>query len=404
MKKTFESLLAVLFTLCGSASFGAEKAPVDYVNMFIGSCGPHVTEYGGTTPAVSDPFGMTQWCAATRLNKISATMYHHADDRLIGFMGTHQPAIWMGDYGYFTMMPQSGALRTDPEQRAVPLERDTECGTPYYYTVSHTEPDGSRIRTEFTATSRSSFFRFAYADSGAPMLMIEAGRMCEGGGIEIIPERNEIRLYNKERFDAHLGPRLYRFACYYVLRFSEPFADFGTWTDGTVSEGRRSDAAPNVGGYVRFASDVRTVEVRIGSSFIDYAQAADNLDREIGRERTFEQVKASGRDRWNRELSRVSIKGASEDDLTVFYTAFFRTLQYPREFSEYGRYYSPSTSAYTKEPPTRPTPCGIPSGPSIRGCSWSSRNGSMRWSGRWCRCTRSPDGFPNGRIRPSPTS
>ena len=52
--------------------------------MFIGSCGPHVTEYGGTTPAVSDPFGMTQWCAATRLNKISATMYHHADDRLIG--------------------------------------------------------------------------------------------------------------------------------------------------------------------------------------------------------------------------------------------------------------------------------------------------------------------------------
>ena len=181
MKKTFESLLAVLFTLCGSTSFGAEKAPVDYVNMFIGSCGPHVPEYGGTTPAVSDPFGMTQWCAATRLNKISATMYHHADDRLIGFMGTHQPAIWMGDYGYFTMMPQSGALRTDPEQRAVPLERDTECGTPYYYTVSHTEPDGSRIRTEFTATSRSSFFRFAYADSGAPMLMIEAGRMCERG-------------------------------------------------------------------------------------------------------------------------------------------------------------------------------------------------------------------------------
>lgn len=81
--------------------------------------------------------------------------------------------------------------------------------------------------------------------------------------------------------------------------------------------------------------------MRIGSSFIDYAQAADNLDREIGRERTFEQVKASGRDRWNRELSRVLIKGTSEDDLTVFYTAFFRTLQYPREFSEYGRYYSP---------------------------------------------------------------
>lgn len=41
-----------------------------------------------------------------------------------------------------------------------------------------------------------------------------------------------------------LGPRLYRFACYYVLRFSEPFADFGTWADGTVSEGRAERCRP----------------------------------------------------------------------------------------------------------------------------------------------------------------
>jgi len=37
------------------------------------------------------------------------------DTAITGFIGTHQPAIWMGDYGYVTLMPQVGELRTTPE-------------------------------------------------------------------------------------------------------------------------------------------------------------------------------------------------------------------------------------------------------------------------------------------------
>lgn len=44
----------------------APEHPLDYVNMMVGTTGKHRTEYGGTTPAVSTPFGMTQWCVATR--------------------------------------------------------------------------------------------------------------------------------------------------------------------------------------------------------------------------------------------------------------------------------------------------------------------------------------------------
>ena len=55
--------------------------------MMIGTDGSHETEYGGTTPAVGSPFAMTQWCAATRLNGISRTMYRRCDSVLIGFMG-----------------------------------------------------------------------------------------------------------------------------------------------------------------------------------------------------------------------------------------------------------------------------------------------------------------------------
>ena len=41
--------------------------------------------------------------------------YEYDDTSISGFIGTHQPAIWMGDYGYVTLMPQVGDLRTTPE-------------------------------------------------------------------------------------------------------------------------------------------------------------------------------------------------------------------------------------------------------------------------------------------------
>jgi putative alpha-1,2-mannosidase len=55
--------------------------------------------YGGTMPFVSPPFAMTNWTPQTRQNKISITSYEYDDAAITGFIGTHQPAIWMGDYG-----------------------------------------------------------------------------------------------------------------------------------------------------------------------------------------------------------------------------------------------------------------------------------------------------------------
>ncbi|KAA6311152.1 hypothetical protein EZS27_037665, partial [termite gut metagenome] len=68
--------LFFLFLLSASTGIYAQK-PIDYVNMMIGTTGAHPTEYGGVAPTVSEPFGMTQWCAATRINGISKTMYHY---------------------------------------------------------------------------------------------------------------------------------------------------------------------------------------------------------------------------------------------------------------------------------------------------------------------------------------
>lgn len=316
------------------------QRPIDHVNMFIGSTGKHSTEYGGTIPAVSEPFGMTQWCAATRVNGISKTSYHYDDNKLIGFIATHQPAIWMGDYGFFTLMPQVGKIRIDSEKRAVKLDHSQEVASPYYYKINYEDSEGNAISTEFTATSRCGFFKIKYP-VGKALLFLEAAREKDGGGIEILPGKQEIRIYNKERHDSHLGPRLYNFKGYYVLKFSEPFVAYGTWNNDDVFKGKCSENGSHVGGYIEFEDNIRSVEVRIGSSFIDYTQAVHNLNEEIPSTLSFEQVKESVKEEWEKNLNKILIKDASDEDLDIFYTSFFRTMQYPREFSEYGRYYSP---------------------------------------------------------------
>ena len=81
------------------AAFGAGAAnmnpatPVDWVNTFIGTGGGGV-DYGGTMPFVTTPFGMTNWTAQTRQNRISVSSYAYEDSYIQGFIGTHQPAIW----------------------------------------------------------------------------------------------------------------------------------------------------------------------------------------------------------------------------------------------------------------------------------------------------------------------
>ena len=79
-------------------------------------------------------------------------------------------------------------------------------------------------------------------------------------------------------------------------------------------------------------------DLKIGVSLISIEQAKANLEREIGA-KTFEQVVAETKQAWETAFARVSIE-APEDVLKIFYTGLFHAMLYPRQISEYGRYYS----------------------------------------------------------------
>lgn len=79
----------------GQQQHMAVESVFDYVNPLIGTTGQDPREYGGMIPSTAPPFGMTRWTPMTRENWVSRLPYHYNDKNITGFMGTHQPAIWM---------------------------------------------------------------------------------------------------------------------------------------------------------------------------------------------------------------------------------------------------------------------------------------------------------------------
>ena len=284
-------------------------------------------------PFVTTPFGMTDWTPQTRQNKISIVSYNYDDTSISGFIGTHQPAIWMGDYGYITVIPQVGELRTTPESRTLPYSHASETARPDYYGVSLDAGTEGKIHAEMTATERCALFRFTFPSVAQARVIIEAARPGIAGMATVDSGTREITGYNPHRMDAHLGPfALPNFKGYFVVQFEQSAVDMKTYGMGN------GDLSSSRGAYAEFKSG-QAVQVRVGTSFISIAQARENLKREIpGWDFRVLQDKLHAQ--WNEKLSRLQIVGATDSDKTLMYTALYHALLYPRMFSEYGRYYS----------------------------------------------------------------
>ena len=307
---------------------------VDRVNPYIGT-GSGKIGYGGTMPFVTPPFGMTDWTPQTRQNKLSVVSYKYEDTTISGFIGTHQPAIWMGDYGYVTLMPEIGALKTTPEARKLPFKHSDEVARPDYYSVWMDAGNSKRIRTEMTATERCAYMRFTFPAGDDPKVIVEASRPGIAGLTAVSIGNSEIEGYNPDRVDAELGPfKLPNFKGYFVVQFRQKFKVAG------VYDPKSQPPAEATGAYAKFTTtDGEVIEARIGTSFISMQQARANLSAEIP-EWDFEALRKKLREQWNEKLSRVTVEGANEDEIKTVTTALYHALLYPRIFSEQGRYYS----------------------------------------------------------------
>lgn len=348
--KNFCSLVLAfsLFTI----PVGARRTAVDYVNPMIGTA---LKGEGGTAPFVGRPFAMTNFLPQTRENKMGTMAYVYDDKYIMGFMASHQPTVWMGDYGYVSLMPQTGeSIRVLPEDRKMTFDHCDEKATPYCYSVSLSSEEGT-IKTEMAAASRCGLLRFTFPQNGHVRLIIQGINLnpdlsdwCNDythrmqnikGWLRIDPERNEIVGYNPDRQSEQLGPELPNFKGYFVIRFNKKISDFGTWNESEIFNGEREQMGRRMGAFVEFSSSERQISVQVSTSFISIEQARLNMEKELP-EWDFDRLCKETKTAWNQKLSKIKVSGISENDKSIFYTALYHCYLFPREFSEYGKYYS----------------------------------------------------------------
>lgn len=318
------------------------KTALDYVNTLIGT--PAKGD-GGTMPCVGPPFAMTNFTAQTRENKMKAMPYVYEDSFIQGFTATHQPTVWMGDYGYVSVMPQMGRLKVLPGQRQMHFDHADEIARPHYYAVKMQDSAGKNIRAEMAATGKCGILRFGFADSGLAHLIIQAinvnpaqddeqnksdKRKLLRGYIYLDTAAREIRGYNPDRIAMNLGPALPAFKGYFVIRFDQQPVGFGTWNGDTIFNNSLEQYGSRAGAFLSFGvKKAGVLTVKIATSFISTEQAVQNMAMELPGWQLEDAVKQTGA-KWQENLGRIQLKGATEDQKAIFYTAMFHTMLFPR--------------------------------------------------------------------------
>ncbi|KAK8864700.1 hypothetical protein IAR55_001952 [Kwoniella newhampshirensis] len=350
-----------------------ESKGLDWVNVMLGNGGPEPNLSGGMIPAVAPPFGMTRWSPQTRENYVSMCPYNQTDTKFHGFIGTHQPAIWMGESGPAQISAGLGNVVTDFEARGLPFKKEDEYASANYYSNALDAGEHGSIQVEMTAASRVGHMRYTFNPSREgsreevqPHIVIQASRrswLLHGdqpdakvpyfpkGYIRIDEDRQEVLGWNDERQDRVLvGEDLpaAAFKSYFVARFSQPWQQAGVSYDGRVQEGVLDGEGEILAGWVKFGSHMTQIEVRVGVSFISIDQARRAIDLEIPDDQSLAMTSQKTRSAWAEKLDLLSVSGATPQNLTVLYTSFAHTLVYPYEISENtGMVTAPSWSYYS---------------------------------------------------------
>jgi len=319
----------------------SEKQPVDYVNPFIGSqaSGERASTDGRTHPGACVPFGMTKWIPANIDNQSdpykyvvdSARMPLYRDiikEEIFGFRGSHFPnGSHTRDYGSYDFMPIVGDLKFTTAERASKISHDREEASPGYYSVYLQD---FQTNAELTATERCGYLRFSFPDTDRVHILVDT-RMADGY-VKILPEENRIIGYNTySPFGKIKG--------YFVAEFSKEFSSWGVW-DKKDLKNTKEISGEHVKAYVSFdTKGEETVEVKVGTSFIDFKTAASNLAKEIGN-KNFSTIKKEAGKVWNDKLSKIEVEGGTEADKIKFYTSLYFVYFEPRISSSDNRYYS----------------------------------------------------------------
>ena len=274
----------------------AEKTPVDYVYPYIGTINPKTRS---TVPVIKVPGGNVGLFPSFTPGMEDL----YLADKIFGF-----------PLGFANLMMSTGNVKTGAKENASSFDHDLETATPYYYQALLEDPD---INAEFTVTDNTLIFRFTLPKaetsnllltlSGAASVEIKDNKTLQGEATSRGRTNNEVKNY-------------------FYAELSKPSVSGGTWQNNVLTPGSKGASGSGIGLYASYPSSAsdNVVELKIGLSPKSIDEARGFLSTEVG-SLSFEAVKVKARERWNTELSLITIKGGTEKQRALFYTTLHRT-------------------------------------------------------------------------------
>jgi len=297
---------------------------VDYINPLMGTDSKIDLSNGNTYPAIALPWGMNTWTPQT--GKMGdGWQYTYDADKIRGFKQTHQPSPWMNDYGQFVIMPVTGHMKFDQDERASWFSHKSEIAHPYYYSVYLADAD---VTTEITPTERAAQFRFTFPKSDSSFIVVDA--FNKASYIKILPKEGKIIGFSTK----YSRGKMSNFKDYFVIYIDKPFTVAETWHGKTVAKDSLEISSTHSGAVIGFKTEKgEKVNLRVASSFISFDQAELNLKRELGSD-NFDVTCQKAKAVWNKTLNRVNVEGGSIDQVRTFYSCMYRMLFFPNKLYE----------------------------------------------------------------------
>lgn len=330
MKKILTLILGA--AALASCSSGVNEEILGYVNPNIGTVHSRWFVY---TPA-SVPFGMAKLGAST-----NGTYGNVQGWEAVGYEDTHTsidgfPCFHEFQVGGLSLMPVNGEVKTTPARLENPqdgwrstFDKSDEEAHPGYYSVLLKDYG---IRAELTATKRVGFQRYTFPASESSHIIFNVGNregesgnvrdsyaVCDGNVVSgyIVTEPEYVKKYQA-------GATVCMY--FYATLSKAPESVSGFQYYGSELKDGNSIQGPGAVLVLNYkTSENEQIDVKLGLSYTSVENAKANYMAEA-EGLSFDSARRSAAEDWSEQLSRIEVKGGSEDSRIKFYTGLYHCL------------------------------------------------------------------------------
>ncbi len=315
MRKHVPTIYITLLSLlasCGEKPFN----PSDYVNPFIDTHGGRWIFFS----SASRPFGMVNLSPDTWTRGTWKSGYLYDSLHVRCFSHIH---AWQ--LAGIPVMPTTGPFKGHLGMEATKssFTHDKEIARPGYHKIVL---EDYHITAELTSTDRVGFHRYAFPETDSAFISFHTGEYLAHGSID----SSRVIQLNDHEIEGFsiLSPTRRRpkpTFVYFATRFDHRIKTFGGWKDKELIGQTNEISGKNAGAYVCLETDGRPVLMKVAISYIGTKNAWLNMDTELPHW-NFDQVVEDSEQAWNNLLSRILVKGGTEDQKVKFYTDLWHAL------------------------------------------------------------------------------